>query len=42
VTFETLNEAGFREKIQGACPMVNKDKPFEEFIAAKEKGTSDV
>jgi hypothetical protein len=42
VTFETLNETGFREKIQDAFPMVDWDKPFEEFIAAKEKGTSDV
>lgn len=42
VTFETLNETGFRERIQNAFPMVDWDKPFEEFIAAKEKGTSDV
>lgn len=42
VTFETLNEKGFRERIQDAFPKVNWDKPFEEFIAAKEKGASDV
>jgi hypothetical protein len=42
VTFETLNEEGFGKKIQDAFPQVDWDKPFEEFIAAKEKGTSNV
>lgn len=40
VTFETLNEPGFRDKIQSAFPMVDWDKPFDEFLAAKETGTA--
>lgn len=35
VTYETLNEEGFGEKLRDAYPQVNWDKPFDEFDAAK-------
>jgi len=35
VTYETLNEEGFGEKLREAYPHVNWDKPFDEFDAAR-------
>lgn len=35
VTFETLNEEGFAEKLKEAYPHVDWEKPFSEFDAAK-------
>lgn len=35
VTFETLNEKGFDEKLKTAYPQINWEKPFDEFDAAK-------
>ena len=37
VTYETLNQEGFGEKLRQAYPMVDWDKPFEEFDAARER-----
>jgi hypothetical protein len=37
VTYETLNQPGFGEKLREAFPLVNWDKPFEEFDAARER-----
>ena len=37
VTYETLNQTGFGEKLREAFPLVNWDKPFEEFDAARER-----
>jgi len=36
VTYETLNQDGFAKAIREAFPLVNWDKPFHEFKAAKE------
>lgn len=38
VTFETLNTQGFSEALKKAYPLIDWDKPFDEFRAAKEKG----
>jgi len=35
VTYDTLNEKGFGEKLREAFPHVDWDKPFDEFDAAK-------
>jgi hypothetical protein len=37
VTYETLNQPGFGEKLREAFPLVNWDKPFDEFDAARER-----
>ena len=37
VTYETLNEKGFGEALRKAYPLINWDKPFDEFQAAREK-----
>lgn len=37
VTFETLNEEGFVEALKKAYPHVDWDKPFTQFLAAKER-----
>jgi hypothetical protein len=37
VTYETLNEAGFAEALAKAFPVVDWDKPFSEFDAARER-----
>ena len=37
VTYETLKQEGFAEKLRQAYPMVDWDKPFTEFDAAKER-----
>lgn len=37
VTYETLNQAGFGEKLKQAFPLIDWDKPFEEFDAARER-----
>lgn len=37
VTYETLNQAGFGERLREAYPLVNWDKPFDEFDAARER-----
>lgn len=39
VTYETLKQPGFAEKLRQAYPMVDWDKPFTEFDAAKERET---
>jgi len=41
VTYETLNEEGFGEKLRDAYPQVEWDKPFNEFDAAKARGSSE-
>jgi hypothetical protein len=38
VTYETLNEVGFAEKLSEVYPHVDWEKPFSEFDAAKAKG----
>ncbi len=40
VTYETLNQDGFAEKLRQAYPMVDWDKPFTEFDAAMERSSS--
>jgi hypothetical protein len=37
VTYETLTEKGFAEKLREAYPLVDWDKPFAEFDAARER-----
>jgi hypothetical protein len=37
VTYETLNEPGFEDGLKKAFPLIDWDKPFDEFTAAKEK-----
>lgn len=37
VTYETLNEDGFADALNKAYPLVDWDKPFAEFNAAKER-----
>ncbi len=37
VTYETLKQEGFAEKLRQAYPMVDWDKPFTEFNAAEER-----
>ena len=37
VTYETLKQDGFAEKLRQAYPMVDWDKPFTEFNAAEER-----
>lgn len=37
VTYETLSDDGFVEKLLEAYPHVDWDKPFREFQAAEEK-----
>jgi len=37
VTYETLNEQGFEKALKDAYPLIDWDKPFEEFRAAKSK-----
>lgn len=41
VTYETLNEDGFAEKLREAYPQVNWDKPFDEFDAAKARASAE-
>ena len=41
VTYETLNEEGFGERLRKEYPRIDWDKPFKEFGAAKQKGDSD-
>ena len=38
VTYETLNEEGFREARKKAYPHVDWDRPYEQFQAARERG----
>ena len=38
VTYETLKEDGFAEALKKAYPLVDWDKPYGEFNAAKERG----
>jgi hypothetical protein len=37
VTYETLKDVGFVEKLREAYPHVDWDKPFTEFEAARER-----
>lgn len=39
VTYETLNEEGFREALRNAFLYVEWDKPFAEFETAKTEGS---
>ncbi len=41
VTYETLNESGFGEKLRDAFPRVDWEKPFDEFDAAKERNAKE-
>ena len=41
VTYETLNQPGFGEKLREAFPLVNWDKPFDEFDAARERDSKE-
>ena len=40
VTYETLTEKGFAERLMAAYPHVHWDKPFSEFEAAKERDSA--
>ena len=40
VTYETLTEGGFAEKLKKAYPQVNWDKPFAEFAAARARDSA--
>jgi hypothetical protein len=40
VTYETLVEEGFGEKLRDAFPRVEWDKPFSEFDAAKARDSN--
>lgn len=41
VTYDTLNEDGFAKALEEAFPIVDWDKPFHEFHAAKERVSSE-
>lgn len=36
-TYETLCQPGFQEAVTEAFPFIDWDKPFDEFIAARER-----
>ena len=41
VTYETLNQSGFSKKLREAFPLVDWDKPFDEFDAARERAATE-
>ncbi len=41
VTYETLHQPGFGEKLRESFPLVDWDKPFEEFDAARERESTE-